>query len=214
MRGFSCWSISLNLATTMLVLALGVTTGQADSLADGPYLSWVCANEGDPVWGDSGPPPMYWESMYQQYTPTGACSICDLDPVNPFCASTDFMDRAWDGVHFWAELYLANNVEPAVPRQVDVELWSATDQNLGMLLATATAMVSNAMPAQRYVFDLGTPVYASGPMRLQLRIVYYGPLGDTHVYWNGLTCPTGLYCDMPIGVTPQTWGGVKSLYDK
>lgn len=214
MHGFSCLGVRFNLAAIILVVAISITTGSAGALVDGPYLSWVCWNQGDPVWGDSGPPPMYWEPMWPEYGPTGNCSMCDLDPLNPFCANTGFMDRMWGGVHLWAELWLANNFEPAVPRRVDVELWTGIDQNLGALHATATAMVTNTMPAQRYVFDFGAPLHAGGPVELQLRIVYYGPLGDTHVYWNGLTCPTGLYSDMPIAVTPQTWGGVKSLYNE
>ena len=46
-----------------------------------------------------------------------------------------------------------------------------------------------------------------------IKIIYYGPLGDTHIYWANEACPTGLYTDAPVPVESSTWGKIKALYE-
>jgi hypothetical protein len=177
-------------------------------------LSWKVENAGDPVWGGSGPPnPDYWEQMavYPVYGPS--CSFVDLDPDNPYFAISGAYDRVFRNTHFWAELWLANNFIPVVPRQVDVELWTGGWYNPVYLAASASATVNNAAPAQKYTFDFGIIDLHVTTYSIILKIIYYGPLGDTHIYWANASCPTGLYSDAPVPTESSTWGKIKALYE-
>ena len=176
-------------------------------------LAWHVENFGDPIWGPHSVPPDFWEPMaiYPIYEPT--CSFVDLDPDNPYFAFSETTDRIFRNTHFWAKLWLANNYVPVVPRQVDVELWLGGQYNPIVLHASASAMVTNAAPAQPYIFDFGILDLYPALGNIILKIIYYGPLGDTHIYWANESCPTGLYTDAPVPAEPSTWGKIKALYD-
>jgi hypothetical protein len=175
-------------------------------------LNWIVENWGDPIWGSgSGANQTFWEPM-NTVPILGPVSFVDLDPNNPYFASSGAYDRVFRSTHFWAELWLANNFTPVVPRQVDVELWTGDWQLPVTFVASASATVNNAPPAQKYVFDFGTIDLYATTYTIILKIIYTGPLGDTHIYWANASYPTGLYSDAPVPVDPSTWGRIKSLY--
>ncbi len=47
---------------------------------------------------------------------------------------------------------------------------------------------------------------------LVLRIGYTGELYDTHIYWDGLCCPSALHCEEGTAVEENSWSAVKTLY--
>jgi hypothetical protein len=143
----------------------------------------------------------------------GAVSFVDLDPNHPYFASTGAYDRVFWDKHFWAELWLANNYTPVVPRTVVVELWTGDWENPVFHAASASAVVDNAPPAQRYVFDFGVIDLYATTYTIILKIIYNGPLGDTHIYWANASYPTGLYSNAPVPVAPSTWGKIKAMYE-
>ena len=100
-----------------------------------------------------------------------------------------------------------------VPRQVDVELWIGSYKNPIVLITSASATVNNAVPAQPYIFDFGVIDLYPALASIILKIIYYGPLGDTHIYWASEACPTGLYSDAPVPTESSTWGKIKALYN-
>jgi hypothetical protein len=173
------------------------------------FILWV-ENAGTPVWGDGlggfVEPMMSYRPLFGP-----SCSFNDLDPDNPFIGRGPRYGGPWFrdfySTHFWVELWLANNFNPVTPRRVDVELWSS-----GVLKGTASQMVTNAAPAQKYVFDFGVIDLFAETNMIEIKIVYYGPLGDTHVYWASDACASGLYSDAPLPADHSTWGGIKALY--
>ena len=175
-------------------------------------LNWYVENYGNPVWGDiGGGNRVFWEPMH--VVPIfGPVSFVDLDPGNAYFASTGNYDRVFWSTHFWAELWLANNFSPVVPRQVDVELWTGDWELPVTFVASASATVNNAAPAQQYVFDFGVIDLFATTYTIILKIIYNGPLGDTHIYWANASYPSGLYSDAPVPVEPSTWGKIKSMY--
>ena len=204
MQKFYCANLRAALAAFFVLCLLAApAAGQ---------LNWYVETWGDPVWGDSGGGNhVFWEPM-NEVPIFGPVSFVDLDPGNAYFASTGNYDRVFWATHFWAELWLANNFSPVVPRQVDVELWTGDWENPVTLAASASATVTNAAPAQKYVFNFGVIDLFVTTYTIILKIIYNGPLGDTHIYWANASCPSGLYSDAPVPVELSTWGRIKSLY--
>jgi hypothetical protein len=206
MRTPKCTILCAALAAFIVICALAApAAGQ---------LTWYAQNIGEPIWGPhGGANPDFWEPMDVLPYFGPECSFVDLDPENPYFAFSGGTDRIFRNTHFWAELWLANNFIPVVPRQVDVELWLGGHYNPVVFVASASVMVTNAAPAQQYIFDFGAMDLYPATASIILKIIYYGPLGDTHIYWASESCPTGLYSDAPVPVKPSTWGKIKALFD-
>ena len=206
MRTLHCKCLYVAIAAFFVIGALAAPAAA--------QLTWYAENFGEPIWGPHSVPPDFWEPMNETPIYWGPeCSFVDLDPENPYWTYSGWTDRIFRDTHFWAELWLANNFVPVVPRQVDVELWLGDDNNPVAFVASASVMVNNAAPAQQYIFDFGAMDLYPALAAILLKIIYYGPLGDTHIYWASESCPTGLYSDAPVPVEPSTWGKVKALYE-
>lgn len=205
-------SIPFGLLVLLAAISLFAVPMPAQAEGNLGSIAWYCDNLGNPVWGDgTGPSQHFWEPMHE--TPSfGSVSICDLDPVNPFYACSPAYDRVFYGTHFWAEIWLGNNYRPIVPRQVDAELYTGSWGQPGIKVASATVMVTDSMPGAKYVFDFGVQDVYLTTYQLILKIIYYGPLGDTHIYWDNESYPTAVHAEGFVSVESATWGRIKALY--
>jgi hypothetical protein len=200
------------LAVIVAALVLAIAPAAAEPTLE--YETWFVGNEGLPCWGAPDGYPSYAEWMHPaSYFVFGDLAICALDPENPYVAISPLYDRIMRGCHFWAEIWLANHVDPTVPQRVDAELWMGTGAP-AYRWASATVMVANGAPGVKYDFDFG--YFEEFPLILThiwLKVVYYGSPGVTHVYWNHLDSPTALRVEgTVVGVEAKTWGSIKSLY--
>lgn len=202
------------ISSTTLCAAFALTMTAASVAAISPpleYETWFVSHMGSGCWGEPG---VYYELMIpaESYA-FGDLQVCALSPENPYFGLSPAYERVLRGCHFWAEIWLANHVEPAVSRRVDAKLWSGFDGPV-FLHSTASVMVANGAPGAKYSFDFGYfDTFDLILSRLWVEIVYYGPAGETHVYWNHPTCPTALRVEgTSIAVEAKTWGRIKSLF--
>jgi len=177
------------------------------SVQANPIAAWTIQDGFPPGWGSGIP---YWELMSLDGG-TGLGTYQDLDPENPYYAYTEPLTANMDYYRVQAVLCFANNY--IWSNAVVVELRKGTWGNEGTLLADDTVTVSNTAPAQGYDFDFGViPSLDLDNESLILKIVYLGPVGDTHVYWDSGDFWSYMWAYGPVAVEPSTWGRIKALY--
>jgi hypothetical protein len=172
-----------------------------------PIATWTIEDGSPPGWGSGIP---YWELM-SLLGGTDLGTYQDLDPDNAYYAYSDPMTANMDYYRVEAILWLANNYDSQ--NAVVVELRKGTWGNEGSLLADDTVTVSNTEPPQGYDFDFG--VISSLDLSAEsliLKIVYLGPGGDTHVYWDSPDCWSYMWAYGPVAAERSTWGRIKALY--
>jgi len=180
-----------------------------------PLLAWIIEDTGAVGWGQGGGPP-HWEWMTLFPDVNSAGPYQDLDPDNPYYACFPPVTGNWGVYRFGATIWFANNYEDS-HNTVVVELRKGSWYNEGMLLATDSAVVDNAMPAKSYGFYFGVhwgPSMIFDDESLVVKIVYLGPGGDTHIYWDGPNYPSHLYGGATTATEKATWGRIKALYER
>jgi hypothetical protein len=180
-----------------------------------PILAFVFEDTGASGWGqDSMGNPPYWEWMNLYPDIVNASGPQDLNPYFPYYACTPAMTENWGAHELGAVIFFANNYEES-QNLVVVELRKGTWYNEGTLLASDSAIVDNAAPAKSYHFDFGThwgPSLSFNNESLVIKILYFGPGGDTHIYWDTPEHWSHMYAGATSPVQPTTWGRIKALY--
>jgi hypothetical protein len=188
------------LGTALLLAAATAVTGHAN-----PIMAWGFDDAPPAGWGTGTP---YWEWM-GYFSQEG--SFQDLDPNNPYYACTEMMTLDWSNSHMGTRIWFANNY--GSQNTVVIQLRRGAWNNEGSLLASDTVIVNNMMPAQAYDSDFGVvPHLDLVDESFVVKIIYFGPLGDTHVYWDDPTYYSFLWADPSTAAQPTTWGRIKALY--
>lgn len=198
-----CYGRSLAAPAMALVLLAVLSCG----VRANPIAAWTIEDAFPSGWGSGI---AYWELM-SLGGGTGLGTYQDLDPDNPYYACTEPLTANMDYYRVQAVLWLANNY--ASQNDVIVQLRKGTWGNEGSLLSDDTVTVSNTAPAQDYGFDFGViPSLDLNAESLILKIVYLGPGGDTHVYWDSAEYWGYMWAYGPVATVPSTWGRIKALY--
>lgn len=182
-------------------------------------LSWYVDDGPDAggwKWSDITIGP-FWEYMTVTVPEDDECSIADLPWPPPdgvaYHACTPLLTDDYSGYDFWAELWLANNYEDS-SSPVTVELWRGAPAALGTRLAQTSITVTSYPDPELYVVTFGAidPLVLTGES-LIVKIIYGGQPGDTHIYWDALSCPTGLFGEL-VGTpnVPTSWSQIKAVY--
>jgi hypothetical protein len=189
-----------------LALALALVAAAPGTIGSNPILAWFFDDADPPGWGSSTP---YWEAM-GLYNLDG--SVQDLDPFHPYYACTEPLTANLSNLDLTTEIWFANNYASQNP--VVIELRRGTWGNEGTVLADDTLMVTNTMPTvSSYVSDFGfIPGLVLNNESLIVKIIYLGPPGDTHIYWDDPDHPSMLRDGGTNPTEPSTWGRVKALY--
>jgi hypothetical protein len=202
------------LAACVLIFGLLVSPALSDANPFPTSYVWYCDDSGAVGWGQTGwafPPQWEWMDAGPL---NGTLPYYDLDPVNPYYACTGPLTADYSGYQFFAEIWLANNYV-ASANKVTAELRIGGWYNQGTFVAAASDTVVNPMPGQKYTFDFGTiPVMVLTNQALVVKIIYFGPAGDTHIYWDLTNYPSALRAEETIAVEEATWGAIKSLFGK
>ena len=170
-----------------------------------PYAvtDWNFDDTGVTGWGQSYDPPDSWEPMNAGPLEED-CIFQDLmTEVFPFYAASSPIDIDYSGYRFYAQIWLGNNYAGA-SEEVTVELRRGAWGDEGELVASDTVYVTNLMegnPLQGkpYLFDFGTidDLDLDGES-LVLKIMHWPDMGgNTHIWWHGEYCSSGLHAIMP-----------------
>jgi hypothetical protein len=181
--------------------------------ATAAVTTWYFDDSGVVGWGQNGwANPPQWEWM-DAGPLNGTLPYYDLDPVNPYYGCTSSLTGDFSGFRFWADIWFANNYPGA--NGITVELRRGGWYNQGTLIASASATVTNTMPTVNlYTFNFGViPTLVLNNESLVVKIIYSGPVGDTHIYWDLPNYPSALNADSEVPVDPATWGKIKALYE-
>jgi hypothetical protein len=202
-------AIALFVAVLFLVAAF-TTTPKAN-----PLLAFVFEDTGASGWGQAGTGnPPYWEWMTMYPDIVSAMGPQDLDPNNAYYACSPAMTQDWGAHEFGAVIFFANNYEDS-QNQVVVELRKGNWYSEGTLLASDSTIVDNAAPAKSYHFYFGVhwgPSLSFNNESLVIKIKYFGPGGDTHIYWDTPEHWSHMYAGSTNPTQPTTWGRIKALY--
>ena len=167
-------------------------------------LAWYFDDTGVTGWGQTYTPPK-WEWM--DYGPLPDCHYQDLDVENPYYACSPPLSGDYSGHRFYAEIWLDNNY-PDHANAVTLELRRGSWGNQGTLLASATTDCITYMgnpPPGKYLYDFGVIENLNlQDESLIVKIIYTGEPGDTHLYWDGPECPSGLRAAGPSNPGPDT----------
>jgi hypothetical protein len=192
--------IAIALGIAVVLAAASAVTSYAN-----PIMAWVFDDAPPAGWGGNTP---YWELM-GTYSLEG--SFQDLDSANPYYACTEPMTIDWSNSHMGTTIWFANNFVSA--NTVVIQLRRGAWNNQGSLLASDTLIVNNVMPAAVYQSDFGViPNLNLVNEAFVVKIIYLGPPGDTHIYWDDPTYSSFLWADTSTPTEPTTWGRVKALY--
>jgi len=193
------------LALAVVIALLPAAAGNATDRAPAAGESWYFHDTGTLGWGQTITPP-YWEWMDGTMPTTHGLVYYDLDPVNPYYASTQSLTVNYSGQHFVAEIWLANSYT-GHSNPVTVNLRRGNWGTPGTLVASAAAMITNDMSTPlMYTFDFG-PVSGLNLNQeaLVVEIVYSGQQNDAHVYWDEAQHPSRLTNLGPIPTLTE-WG--------
>lgn len=200
--GFFAVSLLLHAATT-------------SSPKANPILAYAFEDTGASGWGQDGAGnPPYWEWMTWFPDMVSASGPQDLDPANAFYVSTEAMTDDWGAHEFGAVIFFANQYEDS-RNKVVVELRKGSWMNEGTILYADSAIVDNLEPAQSYSFLLGDhwgPSLSFNNESLIIKIRYFGPESDTHIYWDTSEHWSHMWAADTSPVEPATWGRIKALY--
>ncbi len=167
-------------------------------------LAWYFDDTGVTGWGQTYTPPK-WEWM--DYGPLPDCHYQDLDVENPYYACSPPLSGDYSGHRFYAEVWLDNNY-PNHANAVTLELRRGSWGNQGTLLASVTNDCITYMgnpPPGKYLYDFGLIENLNlQDESLIVKIIYTGEPGDTHLYWDGPECPSGLRAVGPGNPGPDT----------
>jgi hypothetical protein len=181
-----------------------------------PVLAYVFEDTGASGWGQAGVGnPPYWEWMTLSPDMVSAAGPQDLDPANAFYVSTEAMTGDWGAHQFGAVICFANRNENS-QNTVLVELRKGSWLNEGILLYADSAIVDNVEPARYYSFNLGVhpvPSLSFNNESLIIKIKYFGPAGDTRIYWDTSEHWSHMYAGTVSPVESTTWGRIKALYE-
>ncbi len=165
---------------------------------------WYFDDTGTAGWGQTYTPP-YWEWM--NAGPLPECIMYDLDVENPYYACSNPLTEDYSGYLFYAELWMDNNYEDHTS-PVTLELRRGGWNNQGTLVASATGYCVTYMdgpPTGKYLYNFGViPDLNLDDESLVIKIIYTGQPGDTHIYWHGDDCPSGLHAVGPGNPGPDT----------
>jgi hypothetical protein len=197
---------------TVLVLTAAFTAAPNAN----PILAFVFEDTGVSGWGQagSGTPP-YWEWMTMYPDIVSAMGPQDLDPNNAYYACTPAMTQDWGAHELGAVFFFANNYVDS-QHMVVAELRKGNWYNEGTLLASDSAIVDNVAPAKRYHFYFGVhsgPSLSFNDESLVIKIRYFGPGGDTHIYWDTPEHWSHMYAGSTNPTQPTSWGRIKALYN-
>jgi hypothetical protein len=206
----SCLKVVALCGASLLLIAAITAPANAN-----PVLAYVFEDTGANGWGQNGAgTPPYWEWMVLNADMVSATGPQDLDPDNPFYACTPAMTQNWGAHEFGAVIFFANNYEES-QNLVVAELRKGSWYNEGALLASDSVIVDNVAPAMNYHFDLGVhwgPSLSFNNESLIIKIRYFGPGGDTHIYWDTPDHWSHMYAGATNPIQPSTWGRIKALY--
>jgi hypothetical protein len=180
-----------------------------------PILAFVFEDTGVSGWGQDGTVnPPYWEWMTMYPDLVSAVGPQDLDPGTAYYACTPAMTEDWGAHELGAVIFFANNLADS-QNLVVVELRKGSWYYEGTLLASDSAIVDNVAPAKPYNFDFGVhagPSLSFNDESLVVKVRYFGPLGDTRIYWDTPDDWSHLYAGPTSPIQPTTWGRIKALY--
>ena len=158
-----------------------------------------------------------WEYMTVTMPEDDLCSIADLPwpppPGVAYHACTPLLDADFTGYAFWAELWLVNNYD-GHSNPVTVELYRGLPSVPGAFLASGSISVTSYPDPEMYMVNFGVfdPLVLTGES-LIIKIIYEGEPGDTHIYWDAMDCPTGLFGEfIETPVEPVSWSRIKVEY--
>ena len=205
-----CFKAFVLFGTFLVLVSAFTSTPYAN-----PILAFVFEDTGANGWGQSsaGYPP-YWEWMPLYPDMINAPGPQDLDPFFPYYACTSAMTENWGAYEFGAVIFFANNYEDS-QNLVVVELRKGNWYNEGILLASDSIIVDNVAPAKSYHFYFGVlwgPSLSFNDESLVIKIRYFGPGGDTHIYWDTPEQWSHMYAGSTNPTQPTTWGRIKALY--
>jgi len=200
----------------VFIAALLLPAAITSSLNANPLLAYVFEDTGVSGWGQNGAGnPPYWEWMTWSPDLVSAAGPQDLDSANALYVSTEAMTGAWGAHEFGAVIFFANRYADS-RNLVVVELHKGSWLNEGMLLYADSAVIDNVEPAQNYNFCLGThsgPSLSFNNESLIIKIKYFGPDGDTRIYWDTPEYWSHMYAGETSPVESTTWGRIKALYE-
>lgn len=196
----------------LLLLQAAITSSPSAN----PLIAYVFEDTGASGWGQDGAGnPPYWEWMTWSPDMISATGPQDLDSVNAFYVSTEAITGDWGAHEFGAVIFFANRDENS-NNKVVVELRKGSWLNEGTLLYADSAIIDNAEPAQNYNFNLGVhsgPSLSFNNESLIIKIKYFGPEGDTRIYWDTPEYWSHMYAGATSPVELTTWGRIKALYE-